>query len=65
MEETLEMSEKQEHRKRYNLRLMYLADFEKWLNREPPIYRVIAWHRWKKNRPEWKEAEQRVKELEL
>lgn len=30
------MSERQEKKKRYNLRLMWIADFDKWLNREPP-----------------------------
>ena len=27
------MSEKQEKKKRYNLRLMWIADFDKWLYR--------------------------------
>ena len=30
------MSERQEKKKRYNLRLMWIADFDKWLNREMP-----------------------------
>ncbi len=49
------MSEKQEHRKRYNRRLQFIAEFEKWIHREPPMYRMFAWHRWKKSRPVWKE----------
>lgn len=50
------MSERQEHKKRYNARLAFIADFEKWLNREPPLHRFIQWHRWKKERPIWKET---------
>ncbi len=45
------MSERQEKKKRYNLRLMWIADFDKWLNREPPMWRVFAWRRWKRERP--------------
>ena len=47
------MSERQEKKKRYNLRLMWIADFDMWLNREPPMWRVFAWQRWKRERPEW------------
>ena len=45
------MSEKREKRRRYNQRLEYIADFNKWLDAEPPIVRLISWHRWKKSRP--------------
>lgn len=48
------MSESREHKKRYNLRLEYIAEFNKWLDREPPRMRTIKWHRWKKERPIWK-----------
>lgn len=50
------MSERQEKKKRYNLRLMWIAEFEKWLGREPPIWRILAWHRWKKDRPVFPET---------
>ena len=40
-----------EHRKRYYERLRYCNEFEKWLEREPKMFRVIAWHKWKKQRP--------------
>lgn len=53
----MSMSERQEKKKRYNLRLMWIADFDKWLNREPPMWRIFAWRRWKKERPEWVEVE--------
>ena len=52
-----DMSERQEKKKRYNLRLMWIADFDKWLNREPPMWRVFAWRRWKRERPVWVEAD--------
>lgn len=49
------MSEKQEKRRRQNQRLEYIADFNNWLDTEPPIVRFISWHRWKKARPILKE----------
>lgn len=49
------MSEKQEHKKRYNLRLEYIAQFQKWLEQEPPLYMVFAWRRWKRERPVWRD----------
>ena len=52
------MSEKQEHKKRYNQRLQYIAEFGKWLDAEPPMVRIFAWRRWKKRRPVWKGAEE-------
>lgn len=51
------MSERQEKKKRYNLRLAWIAAFDKWLDREPPLWRVFSWHKWKKARPEWSESE--------
>lgn len=52
------MSESREHKRRYNLRLQYIAEFEKWLSAEPPMWRVVRWRRWKKSRPVWREAEE-------
>ena len=54
-EEDTQMSERQEKKRRYNQRLEYIADFNKWLDAEPSILRPIAWHRWKKSRPILKE----------
>lgn len=48
------MSERQEKRKRFNQRLAYVAEFEKWLENEPPMIVFWRWHRWKKLRPIWK-----------
>ena len=45
------MSEKREKKRRYNQRLAYIADFNKWLDSEPPIVWIISWHRWKNSRP--------------
>ena len=45
------MSERQEKKRRYNKKLEYIADFNKWLNEEPPMLRFISWHSWKKTRP--------------
>lgn len=49
------MSERQEHKRRYHLRLRYIAEFDKWLNAEPPMILFWRWHKWKKRRPIWKE----------
>ena len=46
------MSEKREKKRRYNQTLEYVAALEKWLSSEPPIFRFIKWHKWKKSRPE-------------
>ena len=54
------MSEKREKRRRYNQRLEYIADFNKWLDTEPPIVKIIAWRRWKKSRPIFKKMDEEV-----
>ena len=46
------MSEKQEKKRRYNQKLEWIAAFEKWLENEPPIWKLFAWRRWKNSRPE-------------
>lgn len=45
------MSEKQEKRRRCNERLAYIAEFERWLQKEPPKILFWRWRRWKKERP--------------
>lgn len=49
------MSESQEHKRRYNQRLQFIAAFEKWLAEEPPMFRIFAWWRWKRLRPTWED----------
>lgn len=49
------MSERQEKKRRYNARLEYISHFDKWLESEPPMIRIFAWRKWKKNRPIYKE----------
>ena len=51
------MSEKQEKKKRHNRRLEFIARFELWLEKEPPIWRIFAWRRWKRSRPVYKEVD--------
>jgi len=48
------MSESREHKRRYVLKLEFVAAFEKWLKDEPPMIRIIKWRRWIKARPVWK-----------
>lgn len=31
------MSESREHKRRYNLRLEFIAEVARWLDREPPL----------------------------
>ena len=50
------MSERQEHKRRYNLRLEYIAHFDKWLNAEPSMVRIFKWKKWKSARPIWEET---------
>ena len=45
------MSERQQHKKRYNLRLEYIARFNKWLESEPSMILFWRWRKWKKSRP--------------
>ena len=51
------MSERQEHKKRYNMRLEYIARFNKWLDAEPPIVFFWRWKKRKNNRPIWRNIE--------
>ena len=47
------MSESREHKRRYNLRLEFIAEFAKWLEREPPAILFWKWRKWKNERPVW------------
>lgn len=47
------MSERREKRRRLNLRLEYIEDFNQWLYDEPPIWMFWRWRKWKKSRPVW------------
>ena len=49
------MSGKREHRKRNNMRLQYIAAFNRWLEAEPPMILFWRWRKWKKCRPVWNE----------
>lgn len=51
------MSERQEHKRRYNQRLQYIAEVYKWLETEPPIYMYLKWKKWQKRRPTWNDIE--------
>lgn len=50
------MSERREHRRRYNQKLEYIAEFCKWLDAEPPALLIFKWRRWKRSRPIRKEG---------
>lgn len=49
------MSESREHKRRYNRRLEYIADFEKWIAQEPPMWAFWKWKKWRDARPVWNE----------
>lgn len=50
------MSERREHKRRYNLQLEYIARFSNWLNNEPPMILFWRWRKWKKERPIWDDS---------
>ena len=39
------------HRKRWQAKLCFLLALEKWMAKEPPMWKIFSWHRWKKMRP--------------
>ncbi len=45
------MSESREKKRRYNLKLEYIARFGNWLDSEPPLWMFWRWRRWKASRP--------------
>ena len=47
------MSEKQEKKRRYNIKLAYISAFERWLQKEPPYILFWRWRRWKQERPDF------------
>lgn len=56
LKEESTMSESREHKRRYNLRLEYIAHFTEWLDKEPPMVLFWKWRKWKRERPIWKES---------
>ena len=59
------MSEKQERKRRYNLKLEFIAAFERWISEEPPIILFWRWKKWKNSRPIWAEVEKKGANNEL
>lgn len=54
------MSERSEHKRRYNLRLEYIAHFEMWLREEPPMLPLFwRWRKWRDRRPTWEDFEKK------
>lgn len=51
------MSERQDKKRRYNLRLEFIAKFIKWIESEPPMILFWKWRQWKKDRPIWFEED--------
>lgn len=45
------MSEKSMKRARFEQKVFEIRSFSKWLKSEPPMWRFIKWHKWKRNRP--------------
>ena len=50
------MSESREKKRRYNLRLEYIAHFNSWLKSEPPMILFWRWRKWKNSRPVWDDS---------
>lgn len=57
MRKEMNMSERKEKKRRYNLRLEYIAQFNNWLALEPPMWMFWKWRKWKENRPVWNDEE--------
>ncbi len=47
--------ENREHKRRYNLRLEFIAAFGRWLDSEPPVILFWKWRKWKQGRPVWED----------
>lgn len=45
------MSARREHMRRHLYKYEYGMKIDLWLQMEPPMLRIISWHRWKKSRP--------------
>lgn len=37
---------------KYNQKVKYVFNFCAWIDSEPPIWKLFAWLKWKKNKPE-------------
>lgn len=50
------MSEKQEHRRRYMERWLFICEFVEWLGAEPPLRFLCRrkWKKWRDSRPVWR-----------
>lgn len=47
------MSARREHRERLNQKIKYIEKFDMWLLAEPPMFRIFAWRKWWRSRPEF------------
>ena len=45
------MSERQEKRRRFNLRYEYIMAVANWIDREPPWWAVFRRKKWKREKP--------------
>ena len=52
------MSESREKKRRYNLRLEYIAHFGCWLDSEPPMWMFWKWRKWKRSKPVWDDSKE-------
>lgn len=51
------MNQKQAKKRRYNAKLQYVSQLEKWLAIEPPFWNFWAWRKWAKRKPNQKEVD--------
>ena len=58
------MSESREKKRRYNLKLEYIAHFDRWINREPPMILFWRWRKWLKSRPVWDDSKETYGEVD-
>ena len=46
------ISQDEELLKKYEQKAKYVSDFVSWIDSMPPIWKLFAWLKWKKNKPE-------------
>lgn len=54
------MSESREKKRRYNAKLLFIAEFYAWMECEPPRWMFLRWRKWWRCRPNFKEAQEKI-----
>lgn len=52
LEDVTRIEQNEELLKKYYEKEKYVSCFLEWIDSEPPIWKLFAWLKWKKNKPE-------------